>query len=415
MFGYLATFTITMLIIYYTIPLDVWSIITGTSLSLMIWLFTWLNITYNWKWLCWPGLPVMLMDDINYFAVHTLMPKCMWFWSFLVTTPYDNNNCYSCDTVRNLTMANCVTDGGFSDLASNLLFMLQYYAPSSLQWLRDTTIPPFSIIYQIPFVNNRVNAFANKDYSNPNVFAFYMGCNYIVTLIPNFIIFSLFFLLATIVAPVVSFAFNIASTLFNFLLSGIWILAIVFQSFFIMLSTMTFYSTGTTDTILPEKNVTTKNGKVVKDDEEEGGDGSNNDTQNNTPSSSVSSSSQDPTKLTGNHTRNQNPQASQSTFQSPSPSSISLNMNPNDIQLQQFPPNNRLPQRTIQRSSNQSFLPNTRRSVKTNPSDTHSSYTYSASYNRNDTNTGNDPHSLSRMFQMIKNRFLVVDNEYKNK
>lgn len=268
MLMYLVGFYVTGFVLYMTVQVNLLDIITGTALSFMIWLFSFLAITYNYGCLCWPGLPVMLMDDINYFLTYTLLAKCMWFWSFLVTTPYDNTNCYACSSVETIQMANCVHDGHFVDIFANLVFMLQYYEPSWLQWLRDTTTPLF-IFYQIPFINMRVNAFANVNFADPHAFAFNMGCNYIVTLPWDIMLFSFWLLLADMALPLITASLAALILLFEVVFYGLFLLYYILQSFFITITMMTFAVTGHVDHLTPEQLVNhpvTPNAPVVDSD-----------------------------------------------------------------------------------------------------------------------------------------------------
>lgn len=249
MFIYLALFIIITMVMVLTIGYNVLSIITGTALSFMLFLFTFLSLTYNWSALCWEGLPVLFMRDIMYFFTHTLFAKCMWFWSGLVIGPYNNNNCFSCATAMDLTMVNCV-DVGFNGLPANIIFMLQVYAPSVLDWLRNTTTPLYWI-YQIPAVNQAINYFATVNMGDPVQYAQHMTCNYFVTLLPNATIFAFYIIVLSLFYPLfvggLLILFYILSLLWAIFLVGFLML----EWIFVYLNLYPFHMTGTIDHVLP--------------------------------------------------------------------------------------------------------------------------------------------------------------------
>lgn len=248
--GFIVVFYIIMFIGIFVFRIDLWAVVTGTSLSLMIFVFTFLNITYNWAWLCWPGLPYQLMKDINYFFVNTLFTKCDWLFSGLVLNEYTNANCPSCLYATNITMVNC-QDIGFTDITANIIFTLEYFSPDTIQWLRDTTLPIY-MFYQIPFVNSKLNAFANVDMTNSEEnFAMYWTCNVTITLIPNLIILAFFLTILSIIAPIFSFMYQILSFILTLFLGLLFILYYILQSFFIMVQMHGFTIKGLLQTYLP--------------------------------------------------------------------------------------------------------------------------------------------------------------------
>lgn len=236
MFMYAVTFFALWIIFVFAIGLDLWSFVTGTSLSLAIFFFTYLSITYNWSCLCWPGLPVQFMDDARYLFTYTIFPKCMYLFSGLVTSPYSNEYCYSCQIVSDMTMLNCVDDLGFKDIISNMVFMLEYYVPQVLQALRDTNTP-FYIIYQIPYVNERLNQFAGINLQDPTLYARYMSCNYIITVLPNIGIMSTFLIgLNLFVLPyismIISVFYSLGGLIYYGFLTAYYILLSMYMSLF---------------------------------------------------------------------------------------------------------------------------------------------------------------------------------------
>jgi hypothetical protein len=225
MFMYLTGFFGIWFVVVWTVGLDLLSIVTGTSLSFLIFLYSWLSITYNWACLCWPGLPVQLMDDMRYFLMYTLLPKCEFFFAGIIITPYDNDHCYSCEIARNVQMMNCVYDGGFGDFISNVVFMLESYAPQILQDLRNNPTP-LRIIYQIPYVNERLNqfygiSFVGLDYTRA------MSCNFIYTLLSNLAIFAIaLFLFGLFAVPLISAGLSIVILYVNLIY---WMLVLMWN------------------------------------------------------------------------------------------------------------------------------------------------------------------------------------------
>jgi hypothetical protein len=151
----------------------------------MIWLSSFLILYVNEAYTCLPGLFVGLGDDIMYFLSYNLLPKCSYFWGFMVTDPlYDNAHCYACDSGKRWATLNCKNDLGFHDFIDNLVFTIDQVFPDFWDWLRDTRTPLY-LLYQLPFVNQRVDKFRAVDLSDPLTYSQYTGCNYIVTLFPQ--------------------------------------------------------------------------------------------------------------------------------------------------------------------------------------------------------------------------------------
>jgi hypothetical protein len=270
MLMYGVTFFALWVIFVFAIGLDLWSFVTGTSLSLMIFLFTFLSITYNWSCLCWPGLPVQFMDDARYLFTYTLFPKCMYLFSGLITSPYSNEYCYSCQIASNITMLNCVNDLGFKDIISNLVFMLEYYAPVVLQTLRDTNTP-FYIIYQIPYVNERLNQFVGIQLQDPAIYAQYMSCNYLITVLPNLGIASTFLIgLNLFVVPYISMVISIFYALGGLIYYGLLTTYYILLSLYMSLFFKAFALQGDPD--LPTEPIR-RGGDEDDGGEEEGGGG----------------------------------------------------------------------------------------------------------------------------------------------
>jgi hypothetical protein len=102
---------------------------------------------------------------------------------------------------------------------------LEKYLPNVLQWIRESRFPLIAILVSIPYVNARLNAFANVDLADPVNYRNYVGCNYIGTLWANFIIGLCFFYLLKILFPLVGFAFYLLANLFALLYRDYLLLA----------------------------------------------------------------------------------------------------------------------------------------------------------------------------------------------
>jgi hypothetical protein len=179
------------------------SLITGTSLSLIIFASLFLTLYSNWSFLCAPGLPVILMNDIMYFLAYNLFPKCSYFWGFLIRSGYTNDRCYFYN--NDWQFYNCRRDLGFHSIIDNIVLFVHEYFPEVLQWIRDTRTPIY-IIYQIPWVNQKLNQFVGVDMNDPAMGATYRGCSGIVTLLPYILNSRLALLLFSVfLAPVIAF------------------------------------------------------------------------------------------------------------------------------------------------------------------------------------------------------------------
>lgn len=220
---YVAAFTITSFVTITVFGVNLCSIVTGTSLSLIIIFYSFLSLYANWSLLCAPGLPVILMNDIMYFLAYNIFPKCSYFWGFLIRFGYTNDSCYFCDNTQIWEYYNCRRDMGFFSIVDNAVFIVQEHFPDVLQWIRDTRSPLY-IIYQIPWVNQKLNQFTGIDLNNPTLGATYRGCNAIVTLPWNFLNITLFLILFYMVfVPAIAVSIVVVS----YLLSLLWYMVIL--------------------------------------------------------------------------------------------------------------------------------------------------------------------------------------------
>ena len=218
LFGYGVGYVGIMILFNGIFRINVWGIIASTGFAGTIFLFSFLGVTYNWAVLCWMSLPFRLLRDVNYFLVHTLLTKCDWVFSGLVKGPYTKETCASCAYTLTLEMHNC-RDVGSRDLLTTVVFFLEYFAPWVIQWLRETSTP-FYIIYQIPYVNERLNTYANVNMDDPDLFALHWTCNTTITLLPFLILGAFFLIIFKFVLPI----FTIAWVLIDSLFSLAWVL-----------------------------------------------------------------------------------------------------------------------------------------------------------------------------------------------
>lgn len=258
---FVAVYVVFSAIFLATIQFNVLNLLIFTAVGMVVTLSLFLSIAQNFGYACYPALPAVLADAVLYFIFYSLLPKCMWFWAFLIkNAEYTNLTCFFCDTASQWEILNCATDIGFVDIFSNIIFMLQFYLPSSLEFIRTTPILPISLIYQIPFVNQRINAYANLDMSNPQTYAQYMGCNYIVTLLSNFYIAILLAYLLSIIFPLISvlliFLFDLLFLFYRFLR----MINAMAMDLFVTRTTAPFTQLGIMDMVVPE---------TIEEDEDE--------------------------------------------------------------------------------------------------------------------------------------------------
>lgn len=248
LFGY-GVFYILVLVIGMGIRINFWGFVASTGFAGFIFLFTYLNVTYNWAWLCWPGLPVQLFQDINYFLVHTLLTKCEWFLSGVILNEYNTDNCYPCSFALTIKAAKCMNHG-FVDIFSNIIFFIEYFAPGTIQWLRNTSTP-FYIIYQIPYINERLNQFVNVDMTHPKTFALYWSCSTTFTLAPHIVIGALFFIIFAFFTPIARVVFTLVTFPLRLLYIIFSLNYYILECFFITSQMYPFIMTGYTEEFIP--------------------------------------------------------------------------------------------------------------------------------------------------------------------
>lgn len=244
---YFVTFTTISVILMATIE---WSILNIflTSTGLLILASSFGSIVYNFAYKCIPALPGALADSVFYFLAYTVLPKCSWFWGFMIANvEYDNEHCFPCEQADQWQIIECVDDLGFGDITANIVFMIQFYAPSWLQWIRDSRWLPIAILYHIPQVNERLNEFTDIDMSNRKTYAHYMGCNYIMTLIPNLFIAIVFLYILYLLSPL-AYAFLTLGWLGLLLIYSLFRLAnLMWEDIFITQTVAPFIMSGIMD------------------------------------------------------------------------------------------------------------------------------------------------------------------------
>lgn len=247
---FLVGFVVTSFVFAVATNFNPFALLMSTSFWAMILLFSFLTVYTNWGWLCWYGLPMPLADDTLYFLVYTALAKCVWFWGFLILEEnYDNTHCYGCANTDQWTYLNCVHDRGFGDILANIVFMLELYSPETLQWIRDSRNPIISMIYRLPWVAERVNQYAGLNFADPQVFKQYVGCNYIVTLIPNIVIGGLFFMFVGLFFPFFTLGFTLVLTLASLFWQILFIVYLMLGDIAMSLLGAPFIMSGLGDTV----------------------------------------------------------------------------------------------------------------------------------------------------------------------
>jgi hypothetical protein len=238
---------------------------SGTTFMFVVSFF--LSIQINFSFLCFPGLPATLADDVLYFLFYTVLPKCAWMYAFLIDDiTYDNETCFFCNTAQSWHILNCAADRGFGDIFSNIIFMLEFYAPSAIQWIRDSRIIPIILLYQIPYVNERLNAFTNVDMSDKRVYAQYMGCNYMLTLWLNFFLALAFLYLVSFGFPVIEAGFTFFVAVLYLLLLFYVMLSRIGRDLFISRESAPFINAGLVDTPISEQVLDRESGGAPNSD-----------------------------------------------------------------------------------------------------------------------------------------------------
>lgn len=194
---------------------DIVALLFTASITMTILGSVFLTIYANWSYLCSPGLPVILANDLLYFWTYNFFPKCSWLWGFMMNSAYTNANCYSCNATKALELTHCVHNEGFFDFTYNIAFVLDVFFPQFVNYLRTST--GFARLFVlIPPVNARLNYFSGLDLTDPFLWARYQGCNWIVTLAPNLLIFTIYLAtIAVFAVPVLSLVYAILLWLWN--------------------------------------------------------------------------------------------------------------------------------------------------------------------------------------------------------
>jgi len=167
-----------------------------------------LIVTYGWSYFCSAALPMQLGNDIFNLTTYVIAPKCEMWLSGLINEEYTNDNCYSCSQAKSFTHVNCVHDLGFYWFGDNVIFIIQYYFPEVLTWLRNTTIFPLTLLFSIPFFEQQINKFVNVNWTDSIQYSQYQSCGLGWTFFPNYVVTqSLLLPLTAIASPAVIYSF----------------------------------------------------------------------------------------------------------------------------------------------------------------------------------------------------------------
>lgn len=208
---------------------DVVPLFFTTMIASTIFLSTFMTLYANWAYLCFPALPTILANDLLYFVAYNLIPKCSWFWGFMIKSAYDNTNCASCNATIVMNLTHCVHEVGFFDFTYNIAFIIEVFFPQVLHFLR-TSSGISRLIADLPPVSARLNYFINVDLSDPFIWARYQGCDWITTLWANTLIFTLYLAgLGVVAVPVVVAGVAIFSWLLDLVSQMLIIIILVFN------------------------------------------------------------------------------------------------------------------------------------------------------------------------------------------
>ena len=180
-----SSFTITLF------GFDVIMLFLNNMIASTVFMSVFLTLYTNWAYLCSPALPVNLADDIFYFIAYNWLPKCSWYWGFMMDSRYDNENCHSCEVAREAVLTHCRHNAGFFDFTYNAAFIIDAFLPQFVNDIRTGT-GAARIFLTIPFIINRLNFFLGVNLDDPFVWARFQGCNWIVTIWWNLLIFVLY-------------------------------------------------------------------------------------------------------------------------------------------------------------------------------------------------------------------------------
>jgi hypothetical protein len=226
----------------------------STAMAFAIYTTLFLTIYASYGLFCFPGLPVILADDLFYFLAYSVFAKCEWFFAFLIADPaYNSATCFPVGEVNFWTIINCVTNLGFGDIFANLIYLLQEYAPQVLQWIRTSQFPLVAMFYQIPYINQRINAFSGVNFNDQVIYRQYEGCGIIMTLLPNLILFIIVLYLFAFIWPLIIALLTIAWALLILLFQFFNLISLVWEDMFVSRESAAFTLSGLTDTAQPER------------------------------------------------------------------------------------------------------------------------------------------------------------------
>jgi hypothetical protein len=176
-----------------------------------------------------------LANDLFNATVYIIGPKCEWVLSSLINEDYNANNCYSIDNIKNFTFANCKSDLKFEWFWDNIVFFVQYYYPSALEWLRNAPFP-FTLLFNIEPFEEILNKFINVNWQDEIPYSQYMACGWGYTLIPNYVIFNTLLVTVYGIASPATFA-----AFLSILLPLFWMFILFIQLFSYLIISLRYY------------------------------------------------------------------------------------------------------------------------------------------------------------------------------
>jgi hypothetical protein len=204
----------------------------ATVIAGLTMLFGTLVIAYSWSYLCWPGLPQQLADDIMYFLVYTLFARAPWLAGGIIkNSSFTNDQAGICANYAPVEeggydYAHCVDEVGFKDLGYNLGFILRTLSPATMEAINNTQIIVLRDIVQLEWVQERLNAFKDTyNASDPVSYSIHNSCAYFYVFWSNYAVAQLYLRAFMILRPLIGLIASLIVT--AFMLAGMAMLLAV--------------------------------------------------------------------------------------------------------------------------------------------------------------------------------------------
>jgi hypothetical protein len=193
----------------------------ATMIAGLAMLFGTLVIGYSWSYLCWPGLPQQLADDIMYFLVHTLFARAPWLAGGIIKNSSFTNDqagiCanYAPEEEGGYAYAHCVDEVGFKDLGYVLGFILRTASPATVEAINNTQIIVLRDIVQLEWVQERLNAFKDTyNASDPVSYSIHNSCAYVYVFWSHYAVAQLYLRAFMVLRPLIGLIASLIVTAF---------------------------------------------------------------------------------------------------------------------------------------------------------------------------------------------------------